>query len=212
LFVQVEDKSQSQEKGNATMKTIAAICFVLILSTFNANAEQGDAQDQAHSELKVMLGDIEAAINKKDIDALGNMMSPDVVVTFLNGEVARGVPAVRAYFEKTLGGQSAILKDYRTSAQENAPARLLDNVALADGVANDEFIFADGSEMSVTTHWSTVVVKQDGQWKVAQLHFSSNIFDNPLVSAAEKSLAMVGGIALVLGLILGFLVGRKTRK
>lgn len=139
-------------------------------------------------------------------------MADDVVVTFLNGEVSRGIPEVRAYFEKTLGGQSAILKDYKTTAKENVPARFHGDVAMADGIAEDEFTFADGSTMSVTSHWSTTLVKQDDQWKVSQLHFSSNIFENPLVAAAQKSMTIIGAIALVLGLIIGFLAGRKTAK
>ena len=193
-------------------KYFISLCLILSLTGFNAHAEQENPQDRDRSQLKLMLGNIEQAINDKDVDALSNVMADDVVVTFLNGEVSRGIPEVRAYFEKTLGGQSAILKDYKTSAKENVPARFHGDVAMADGIAQDEFTFADGSTMSVTSHWSTTLVKYDDQWKVSQLHFSSNIFDNPLVAAAQKHMMTIGAIALVLGLIIGFLIGRKTAK
>ena len=192
------------------MKILCSLIIIGMCFTGNVVAEEHESEERA--QLKSLLVEIESAINKQDIDQLASRQHEDVVVTFLNAEVARGIPAVRAYFEKTLGGENALLSEYRTQAKESAPATIYDNVALADGSSIDEFVFADGSIMTVNMLWSTAVVRQDGQWKVAQLHFSTNVFDNPLLATAEKSIAIFSAVALVLGLIIGFVVGRKTAK
>ncbi|MCU7884356.1 MAG: nuclear transport factor 2 family protein, partial [Candidatus Thiodiazotropha sp. (ex Lucinoma annulata)] len=130
-------------------------------------------------------------------------------VVFLNGEVARGVDQVKAFFNKTLGDSSAILRDYKTQATVGAPARFLGDVAIADGTTKDTFTFANGSEMEVDTLWTVTLNKQDSEWKILQLHFSSEFFNNPLVAAAEKKLMMFAGIGLIIGLIAGYFIRRR---
>jgi ketosteroid isomerase-like protein len=137
------------------------------------------------------------------------LLDPEVVVVFLNGEVARGIPQVQAYFDKVLDGSKAILKDYNTQATVGAPARFAGNVAIADGTTKDNFTFADGSEMKVNTFWTVTLAKRDGDWKVLQLHFSSNFFNNPLVAAVERKLFMFAVIALLVGFAIGYFVKRR---
>ncbi|MBC8210853.1 MAG: nuclear transport factor 2 family protein [Gammaproteobacteria bacterium] len=171
-----------------------------------------DPLDKERSALKGLLGQIESAINNRDIDQLTGAMHKDVMVTFLNGEVVRGIPAVRDYFDRMLGSDSAILKQYRTRAKEAQPATIIGHVALADGESKDEFVFADGSVMKFDTLWSTSLVQEDGQWRVRQLHFSANVFDNPILAAVEKSIIFSSIIALIIGLGLGALLTRKFWK
>lgn len=192
------------------MKSLFTLFFILILSINSTYAE--DVHESDRAALKALLSGVETAINKKDIDYLASILDKDVVVIYLDAEVARGIPAVRSYFEKTLGGSNAILTEYRTKGKVGAPAIFHNNVALADGTAKDEFVFLDGRVMTVNTNWTTAIVKNGGAWKVAQLHFSTNVFDNAILTAAEKSVLLFSIIAIIIGLIIGFVVGRKTAK
>ncbi|MCU7888825.1 MAG: hypothetical protein KZQ66_19225 [Candidatus Thiodiazotropha sp. (ex Lucinoma aequizonata)] len=45
--------------------------------------------------------------------------------------------------------------------------------------------------MKVETLWTVTLKKQDSEWKIIQLHFSSEFFNNPLVAAAEKKFKRV---------------------
>jgi hypothetical protein len=47
---------------------------------------------------------------------------------------------------------------------------------------------------------------------VANLHTSDNIFDNPLLNAAKSALWWVGGGVLFVGLLVGWLLGRRGRR
>jgi hypothetical protein len=61
-------------------------------------------------------------------------------------------------------------------------------------------------------NWSTTVVKQDGRWKAAAIHFSTHLFDNALVRNAQRLAWIVGAVAFAAGLLLAFLLARLLRK
>ena len=174
-------------------------------SLLAADESMDEERDQLLEKLKL----VENSLNEKAFDRLVPLLDPDVVVIFLNGEVARGIPQVQAYFAKVLDGSKAILKDYKTQASVGAPARFAGDVAIADGTTKDNFTFADGSEMKVNTLWTVTLAKRDGEWKVLQLHFSSNFFKNPLVAAVERKLFLFAAIGLLLGFALGYFVKRR---
>ena len=46
-------------------------------------------------------------------------------------------------------------------------------------------------------------------WKIVNFHYSVNMFDNPVVDKAMGKIAMIGSGALVLGLLIGFFLGRR---
>lgn len=184
--------------------------LISLLGGMNLQAEEKHTTDRV--QLKKLLTDIELALNQADIEQLISYLHDDVVVTFLNAEVARGIPAVRRYFEKTMVGENALLADYHTQAKISAPAIFFDNVALAQGSAQDEFTLSDGIVLPVDTLWSASMVKQGEQWKVAQLHFSSNLFDNALLTSVEKSIMIFSAIAAFIGLLIGFFISSFLSK
>jgi ketosteroid isomerase-like protein len=182
--------------------------LLFLLSTFNFLAAE-ESLDVEREQLLKKLKLVETALNEKDFNRLTPLLASDVVVVFLNGEVTRGASQVRGYFEKVLGGGQAILKDYTTQATIGAPARFIGDVVIADGKAKDVFTFPDGSEMKVDTLWTVTLAKREGDWKVLQLHFSSNFFDNPMVAAIERKLIIVAVIGLLIGVIAGYLLKRR---
>jgi hypothetical protein len=55
------------------------------------------------------------------------------------------------------------------------------------------------------------MVRDNGAWKIASAHFSANMFDNPLDGIFSKYAKVIFGAVLVLGLLLGFWLGRRKR-
>lgn len=191
-------------------QTIGGYMLLALLFVMPAGAVAED-READRTELLQKLDLIESAINESAFERVVPLLAPDVVIVFLNGEVTRGIDSARTYFEETLGGANAVLSDYETKAEVGAPARFVGDVAIADGTTRDTYEFADGSEMTVDTLWTVTLEKQAGDWKVRQLQFSTNLFDNPLVREAGGRLVAFTGIAAVAGLAIGFGLGRWRR-
>ena len=174
------------------------------------------AQDDPHAEDRKLflnyLATIEAALNEGAIDKVTPLMRDDVVVTFVNAEVTRGLDEISAYYNKVLGGSNALLSGYETRAEVSAPARFFGDTAIADGTSIDTYSFPTGDSMQMDTKWNAILVREDGSWKVAQLNFSANPFNNPILGAARDQLVTFSVIALVVGLIIGIVGGRISKK
>jgi ketosteroid isomerase-like protein len=191
------------------MKTLINATTWLLFSLFSLPLVADEALDAERERLRNMLGIIEATLNEKQFKQLIPLLDDEVVVVFLNGEVARGPDQVKSFFDKTLGNDDAILKDYKTVAKVSGPARFIGNTAIADGTAQDTFIFTDGSEMIVDTLWTVTLERQDNEWKVVQLHFSSHFFKNPLVEAMQTKLMIFSIAGVAVGLIVGYFIRRR---
>jgi hypothetical protein len=77
------------------------------------------------------------------------------------------------------------------------------------GSSRDVLELRAGRSVELNSRWTATVVLVAGTWKIAGFHSSTNLFDNPLLNAAKRWLVLVGAIAAVAGLGIGFLVGRS---
>jgi ketosteroid isomerase-like protein len=183
--------------------------LVLLTLSGSAQAMAEENREADRAALRERLATIESALNNKAFDQITPLLDESAVIVFLNAEVTRSIDQANAYFDKTLGSSNPILTDYTTKAAVGAPARFIGNIAIADGSTRDTFVFADGSDMIVDTKWTVTMEKQGEGWKVLQLQFSSNLFDNPLVNSAKNNLVMFTVIAALAGIVIGFLTGRR---
>ena len=182
---------------------LALSCSAQTLADENRNAERAVLRDK--------LNFIESALNDKAFDRVVPLLDENAVIVFLNAEVTRSIDQARAYFDKTLGSSNPILSDYATKAAVGAPARFIGDIAIADGSTQDTFVFANGSDMVVDTKWTVTLGKQGEDWKILQLQFSSNLFDNPLVNSAKNNLVLFTAVAAAAGIAIGFLIGRRRK-
>jgi len=79
------------------------------------------------------------------------------------------------------------------------------------GSSDEHFKLATGKELNVKGRWTATLVKEDGHWLVASLHASTNLFDNVMLDLAKRAAKIVGVIGLILGLIAGWLLGRRRK-
>jgi len=186
------------------------VALSLPLIANNVSAQDNEAEDR--TRLLAMLNSIETALNDQRYDALTPLLDENVVAIFLDGVVVRTPAEVTAYIDKFLGSESAILKGFKTTADIGDQARFFGNIAVADGTSNDVFDLADGSQLSIDSVWSVTLDKSSGNWQIVQIHFSTSVFDNPLVEAANDRLMMIVTIAAIIALIVGLLLGRLGRR
>ena len=189
------------------MKLLAALCAGLF--TLAAQAQE----DPAHNELRAVRDGLLAGMNAGDIDAQLAFLHPNVVVTWHNAEVSRGREGVKKYLDRMLHGLPKVVEKFGTDVQVDELSSLYGgDTAIAFGSAQEHFTLAGGKQFDFTGRWSATLVKDGGKWLVANLHTSDNIFDNPLLNAATKALWPVGGLALLVGVLGGWLIGKRGRR
>ena len=179
--------------------------------TSNSAADTSDRTTD-HDALRVMLIDAEKAINDGRFDDLTKYFDPNINVIYQNAEVADGIPAIKAFQERILNENGGILKSMTTKVSADNLTEFYGDTAIAYGTSVDHYTFVAGMEMDVTSKWSTTLVKENGSWKVVSLQFTSNLFDNPLLTNAKASNKYYALGGIVLGLILGFFGLRFIRR
>lgn len=184
---------------------------MLVVTIPTALAQDPHAEDR-QTLLKVM-AQIEGAINSKELAAAEAYLLPTSIVVFQDTTVARGPTEITAYFDRMLGSATSVLSNLRVKAQVDGPATFLnDNIAVAYGHTTDTFEFRTGNTMDLRTAWTTTVVRDEGRWYIASLHFSNDLFDNPLLNGAKRMTWIAAVAGLLLGMLLMVLIRRFTRR
>ena len=100
-------------------------------------------------------------------------------------------------------------KNYKVDPTPDQLATLLgDDVAVSSGRSVAQYTVM-GTEYEFENRWTATLVKENGKWLLVGYHVSLNAFDNPIIDIAKRGLYWAGGIGLLVGLLGGFVVGRK---
>ncbi len=190
------------------MKRWLLLTAGLLLTGAGAPAEEAKqvpAEDPAHQELRALKDRMLAAFNKNDLDALLQDVHPNVVVTWQNGEVSRGHQGLRDYYQKMMLGPNRKVDHVTAKVDVDEHAILYsDKGGVAFGNIDENFELTNGMKFPLPNRWTAGVVKENGKWVVVALHISANVFDNPIQDIIVRQTALwTGGIALVVGLVLG---------
>ena len=151
-----------------------------------------------------IMKDVEQATNTRDVTAILKHASDGIVMVSKNGEIVVGKKALAAYLEKMLGALPS-LKEIKSATRDPRVWMAAADMAIVDGRSDDYYAFTSGLSFSMTTNWSATVVKHNGTWRIAALHFSFNLFDNPVLSTAQRAVYWAAALALVFGLLLSTL-------
>lgn len=168
----------------------------------------------AHNALRALRDRLVAAVNAKDPDAILADLDDDILFTAMNNEVVHGKDEARAYYAKMLVGSQRIVKDMSLTVEVDDLSILMADgeVAMAAGSSVANFDMMVGDSFQVPLRWTATLRNTDKGWKVAAIHFSANMFDNPLMSGFQTfAYALAGGLGL-LGLLLGWLIGRRRKR
>ncbi len=189
---------------------LAVIFAAPIPSVLAQTAEQDAA---IHDDIRAMRDRAIAAFAARDADALLVELSENVYFTAMNNEAVHGKPALRDYYARMLNGADGLVQDMSVEFESDVLSALYDDgtAAVATGTADAAFKMRAGLEFKLPLRWTAALVKEGGAWKIAGMHFSANIFDNPLDTGLRKYLWLMLGGAGILGLIIGVLIGRRRR-
>lgn len=167
-------------------------------------------EDELHQELRDLKAAMEEALNSRNIDAILANVDEQVVFTTMNGDVVTGREGVRAYFDKMMNGPDKVVESVRASFVPDALSILHGgDTAVSWGHTADQYELTTGQSLDIEARWSGTMVRHDGRWLVASFHYSTNMFDNPVLSAQRKVLIGSGVAGAVLLGLVGFLLGRR---
>jgi len=171
------------------------------------------SDEATHNELRALFAGLVDAINKGDIDRQLSYLHPNVVMTAPNNEVSRGREGVRAYHDKMMTGPNHLVESFHAEVDVDELTILYGgNTGISFGSAMQHYKMTSGLNLDVKTRWTATLVKENGHWLIAALHVSANLFDNPLLTMAKRMSYTVGGGCLLLGLLVGFLLGRRGKR
>jgi ketosteroid isomerase-like protein len=200
------------------MRTFTGLCYAVAVAMFLRPIPM-KAQDDLHqADRQALLGilaEVEKSINAQDIEELLGQMSPDCTVTWWNAEISRGHAEIRSYYRKMVKDDGRLISKYTTQAKLGAHARFIGSggdVALADGSMEDEFFPIIRGPFRLNSRWSATAAKVGGEWKIVSLHLSSNVFTNELISELTRAIWVTGSVALVVGGLAGWFLGRRRKR
>lgn len=170
--------------------------------------------EATHQELRGIRDRLVAAVNAKNEAALVAELDDGIIFTAMNNEVVRGVDQARAYYAKMLVGSQRIVEDMSLTAEADDLSTLLASgtVAIAAGSSVAHFDMMAGQSFDVPLRWTATLRRTDAGWKVAAIHFSANMFDNPLMGRVSRFAYIAAGGAGLLGVLIGWLLGRRRKR
>lgn len=168
----------------------------------------GAADDPVHDELRALRAQLMDAIIKGDFDATARHVHPNVVITWQNAEVVRGVAGLREFYFRA--GKDAF-KGYIVPPTPDELTILYGGdtgISFGRTVARYDVL---GKQLEIPSRWTATMVKENGHWLLASYHISLNAADNPLLNAAKQGVYWTGGVAALVGLFIGWLFGRRRK-
>lgn len=195
-----------------------AVPLLAVLAPLAAAQPSGDeAVHEALRELKQQAEDAFNALgqsgDRADLDRLLDLVHEDVVLAAMNGRFAVGKSGIVEYFDATMTGPDRTVQSVHHTFEVATLTTLYgSDTGVAHGTSHGTYELTSGLSFEVDTNWTATMVNEGGRWLLASFQFAPSIFDNPLLDRAVNSLYWGIGIAGLVGLAIGFLIGRLMAK
>ena len=192
------------------LRIISLPVFLLAVTVTGAPAQE---REQDHEELRAMLRSVTEAMNSRNFAALTPLFHDKFSITTVDQKLFTSIADFKAYYEGLYQGENAPLKSITFKPEADALTEFIgESVGISHGTSTDTFIFSDGDTRVMTSRWTATVFKENGKWKILNVHIGTNLLDNPVVSALESYIYKAGAGALIAGLIIGFALAWFLRR
>lgn len=196
------------------MRFLAVVFFVTMFGVMAEAAtlpdlNPDDKNYQDRKQLGVILLDVEKAINSANLKAMERHMHPRIVVAWYNAEISYGIPEVEEYYNRMLKASNRLLNSFSTRATVSRPAVIHGNFAVASGSTQDHLELVGGDTLDIPGIWTASLIKENGDWKITSIHFSTNTFDNPVSGQLGNTIWIAAAIGFLTGLLLMWMVTRR---
>jgi ketosteroid isomerase-like protein len=195
-------------------KRIVIATILIIASPWIAAQEEDHA---IHEELRGILTGLETAINSEQYGDLAQYFHEDLTITTITQEVMLSREDIAPYFEMHFGEGGRLNKlDMRLEADSLTEFYADKTIGIVVGSGEEDYDMRDGRFFAMKTRWTaTMILDDDGQWRILALHIGTDFLDNPVINAIEDAVKeyMIKGAAggAIVGLVLGLLIGRRRK-
>jgi ketosteroid isomerase-like protein len=176
-------------------------------------AALADNQQEINSILKTREVALEA-INNRDFSKIQPYLHPSFTITTVDNQVFHKVPEFETYWNQQFS--SSIQNIKMNLPGETVRTFLSPETVVSSGEAISTFSFKDGKSADMAMRWTAVLQKLQDKWTIQSLHFSSNLLDNPVLSAAQglgKTISIAAGVGgFLLGVVTMLVLRRQPRK
>lgn len=183
----------------------------------SSSASLTPEQERLHQDLRDLKVTMTKALNSMDIETITANVTEDVVFTTMNGDITHGSEGIKKYFEEMMKGPNRRVISVNSSFEADDLSHIYnDNMAIAYGTSNGHYELVSAGSIDVKARWSSTMVRRDGRWLIANFHYSTNMFDNPVLDAQRKFMLTAGVVgAILLGFCafwFGLVRGRRVGK
>lgn len=173
-----------------------------LLVLFFLQLSSATAATSTDMAIRLVLKDVEDASNQRDSARILSHVTSNIVMVSKNGSIEIGRTALASYLDKMFGIAPS-LEGLHSRVFLTEPSIVFGQTAIATGTSEDEYAFTDGMKFKITTIWSATLVQAGGKWKIASIHFSFNLFDNPLLNGAKYLIYVTLIACLFAGVVSG---------
>ena len=169
--------------------------------------------EQLHNELRKLKAEVEAAMNRGDIDDVLKHAHKDVVFIALNAGGGQGHAKIREYDYQLTKGPDRKVESVNVTFTPDALSLFYGgDTAISWGSSRGRYKLVGGTEYEIDARWTATLVREADRWLIASFHMSANLFDNPVLSALTRLAYWAVGIAALVALVIGFVIGRRRRR
>jgi ketosteroid isomerase-like protein len=136
---------------------------------------------------------------------------PEVVATWQDGSVSHGHAEVLEEFKKLSEFIDKIEVDPTVEKRV-----VLDGgkMVISTGKMKDQYKLKRGETVSLESHWSGTMVRENDKWMLVSFSGVANSFDNSVIrlyvgESMNRMMLMAAAGALIFGFVGGFWIGRK---
>ncbi|QTN32289.1 nuclear transport factor 2 family protein [Akkermansiaceae bacterium] len=181
------------------------IILFLLLTALPAFSQEADKQ--ALRDLKAIY---ERAIAEKDLELIKPHLAADFTAVMITADEVKDYDGIKAYWAKV---EEFIGEDGTYTVSVEPDDTIFDgNIAIAKGIAKEQVV-RGGKNIDLTSKWTAIARKEGETWKLVRIQASIDPVNNPIITALNKGkLWVTGGVAGVVGLVIGLLLGRRSRR
>jgi hypothetical protein len=186
-----------------------AFLFVVLAGSPGFAQEKNKADHEALRALMKKCTDAMNANKLSDLD--GSVDSTFTAITVNHKKL--NFSEFKSEWAKLMTGDKAVLKkvDIKPTAA-GLTEFLSPTVGVCHGVSVDTYTFTDGDVRTMTIMWTAVVRRVGQQWKLAAVHCSADLLNNPVLEASKGYIYKAGGAGAGAGLLVGLLLLAALRK
>lgn len=203
---------QRWANGYRCTQLLSSVLLVLAMWCL-PQAALADNQQEINSILKTREVALET-INNRDFSKIEPYLHPSFTITTVDNQVFHKVPEFEKYWNQQFS--SSIQNIKMNLPGETVRTFLSPETVVSSGEAISTFSFKDGKSADMAMRWTAVLQKLQDKWTIQSLHFSSNLLDNPVLSAAQglgKTIGIAAGVGgFLLGVVTMLIFRRQPRK